>query len=249
MTVAEIAPGVRDQVRLYFFDIHLRYAFATLFVGLVLVPSNVGIAMVILGLIWLVASSLLTRSRLPEPEVDRLLSEDADALVADAQRRFRVEDEELKIKPLVLVGPVEPNVPSLYESWLGPRTGRDGRRRSPINRVVILVPMESCLGIYSCCRDFLRNATSQLTIEEHNYRDVVSLKLETLSGRTQVKSLDSVSQKQEYAQVLSLELGNQRKLIFPVSSEGREAGAEDEQPPTGTERTMRAIQTLLGGNR
>lgn len=249
MTAAEITPEVRDKVWWYFFDVHLRYAFAILFVGMVLVPSDVGIAILVLGLIWLVVSSLLTRSRLPEAEVDRLLSEDIDVLIADAQRRFRVEDEELRVKPLLLVGPVEPNVPSLYESVIGPRTGRDGRRRSPVNRVVIVVPMESRLGIYSCCRDFLKNVTSQLAIEEHNYKDVVSLRLETLSGKPQVKSLDPTSQSQEYAQVLSLELSNRKKLTFPVSCELPEERTNDEQPLTGTERTMKAIQTLLGGQR
>ncbi len=248
MTAAEITPEVRDKVWWYFFDVHLRYAFAILFVGMVLVPSKIGIATVVLGLIWLVASSLLTQSRLPESEVDRLLSEDINALVADAQERFRVEDEGLRVKPLVLLGPVEPNVPSFYESLIGPRAGRDGRRRAPVNRVVILVPMENHLGLYSCCRDFLRNSTSQLTLEEHNYKDIASLRLETLPEEARVKSLDPAAQQQKCTQVLSLELNNQRRLIFPVSSE-KPGEPQDEQTVTGTERTMRAIQTLLGGQR
>jgi hypothetical protein len=246
MSALGMTAETQERVWWYFFDVRLRYAFAVLFVGLVLVQSEVGKGMVGLGLIWIAASILLTRSRVPEPEVDRLLSEDVNSLIEDAERCFRVEDHELRVNPLVLLGPVEANVPTSYQYFTGPRTGRDGRRRSPVNRVVILVPMEDRLGVYSCCRDLLRGETSQVIVEEHNYKDVVSVKLETLTERDKVKSFDAAPP--EYSQVLTLELSNKTKLTFPVLSGPPGEGGEEEQL-TGAERTMRAIQTLLGGNR
>lgn len=247
MNVMEMTLETREQVWWYFLDVRLRYAFVLLFAGMVLVDSDVGKGMVGLGLIWIMASILLTRARLSESDVDRLLSEDIDSLIRDAERRFRVEDQELRVKPLVLLGPVETKVPDSYQYLTGPRTGRDGRRRSPINRVVILVPMENRLGIYLCNRDFLRGLTSQMTVEEHNYRDVVSVKLENLTDIDKVKSFDSSTP--EYSQVLSLELRNDTKLTFPVLGVKPGKGGEEEETITGAERTMRAIQTLLGGNR
>lgn len=246
MTAMEMALDTRERVWWYFLDVRLRYAFALLFAGMVLVDSSdAGKVMVGVGLIWITASILLTRSRLPEPEVDRLLSEDIDSLIRDAERRFRVEDQELRVEPLALLGPVETNVPTSYQYLTSPRTGRDGRLRSPVNRVVILVPMEGRLGIYSCYRDFLRGLTSQVTVEEHNYKDVVSVKLETLSDREKVKSFDTP----EHSQVLILELSNKTKLTFPVLGGKPDQDGQEERTITGAERTMRAIQALIGGNK
>lgn len=246
MTAMGMTEQTRERVWWYFFDVRLRYAYAVLFLGMAIAQSELGRGLVGLGLVWITGSILLSRSRLPEPEVDRLLSEDINALIEDAERRFRVEDQEVRIPPLVLLGPVEANVPTSYQYLTGPRTGRDGRRRSPVNRVVILVPMEDRLGIYSCCRDFLRGETFQLTVEEHNYKDIVSVKLETLTDRDKVKSFDAAPP--EHSQTLTLELNNKTKLTFPILG-GKPGEGGEEEPVTGAERTMRAIQTLLGGNR
>lgn len=243
MTASGIFPELREQRWWYFVDLRLRYALALLFVGMVLANHPIGKLLLLLGLIWIGGSLFLHRSRPSEAVVDGLFSQEVDSLVAEAARQFRLEDQELRVKPLVLRGPVERNIPDYYRFLSGPRTGRDGRRRSPINRVVILLPMESRLGIYSCQQDCLRRSTTQVTIEEHSYKDVVSLKLERHLADTRVKSLDGAAPID--TRVLSLELANGKKLAFPVAEGRTGGGAEEEEEISNTERTMRSIQALL----
>ncbi|HEX6862811.1 MAG TPA: hypothetical protein VF414_08350 [Thermoanaerobaculia bacterium] len=242
MTATEIFPELRDKRWWYFVDFRLRYALALLFLGMVFINSYLGKLLLLCGLAWIGGSLFLRRLRPPEEEVDGLFAGETDALVAEAARRFRVEDQELRVKPLVLCGPIERNIPDYYRFLSGPRTGRDGRRRSPINRVVILLPMEGRLGIYSCQCDLLRYTTSHVAMEEHGYKDVVSLKLEQHAAGNGVKSFDGTAPID--SQVLTLELANGTKLAFPVA-EGRTGGGTDEEEVSNLERTTRSIQALL----
>ena len=242
MTATEIFPELRDKRWWYFADFRLRYALALLFLGMVFINSNLGKLLLLFGLAWIGGSLFLRRLRPPEEEVDGIFAQETDALVAEAARRFRVEDQELRVRPLILRGPMERNIPDYYRFLSGPRTGRDGRRRSPINRVVILLPMESRLGIYSCQCDLLRYSTSHVSMEEHGYKDVVSLRLEQHSAENDVKSFDGTAPID--SQVLTLELANGKKLAFPVA-EGRTAEGADEEEVSSLEKTMRSIQTLL----
>lgn len=246
MAAIDVFSELQNKLWWYFVDLRLRYALALLFLGLVLVNFPVGKLLLLLGIAWIVGSLFLTRSRPSEAEVDGLLSQDIDSLTQEAARRFRLEDQEVRVKPLVLLGPVERDIPEYYQFLSGPRTGKDGRRRSPITRVVILLPMESRLGIYSCQLDLLRKRTSQVTVEEHNYKDVVSVSLERSSAKASVKSFDGADPMD--TQVLSLELANGKKLIFPVSERPESEGAEEEAT-TSTEKTMWALQTLLRDRR
>ncbi|HEX5719948.1 MAG TPA: hypothetical protein VF179_27585 [Thermoanaerobaculia bacterium] len=242
MTATEIFPELRDKRWWYFADFRLRYALALLFLGLVLANFPVGKLLLLFGFMWIGGSLFLRRLRPPEEEVDGLFAQETDALVAEAARRFRVEDQDLRVKPLVLRGPIERNIPDYYRFLSGPRTGRDGRRRSPINRVVILLPMENRLGIYSCQCDLLRYSTSHVSMEEHGYKDVVSLRLEQHAADTAVKSFDGTAPID--SQVLTLELANGKKLAFPVA-EGRTSSGADEEKVSSLEKTMRSIQALL----
>jgi len=246
MTAIELFPELRNKLWRYFVDLPLRYALALLFAGLVLANYPVGKLLLLFGLAWIAGSVYLSRSRPPEAEVDGLLSQDIDALNEEAARQFRWADQDIRVKPLVLLGPVERDIPEYYQFLSGPRTGRDGRRRSPITRVVILMPMESHLGIYSCQLDLLRKTTSQVTVEHHNYKDVVSVSLERYTAKAGVKTFDGAGPID--TQVLSLELANRKKLAFPVSERRRSEeaeGEEGEEGITNTEKTMRAIQALL----
>lgn len=247
MTANEIFPELRNKLWWYFIDLRLRYALALLFVGLVLVNHPIGKLLLLFGLAWIAGSVFLNRSRPSEAEVDEHFSQDVDSVIKEAERQFRVEDQDLQVKPLVLVGPVERDIPEYYQFLSGPRTGKDGRHRSPITRVVVLLPMETHLAIYSCQVDLLRKRTSQVIVEEHNYKDVVSVSLERCSGSSAVKYFDGSAPLE--SQVLSLELANGKKLAFPVSERRAGEGSEDGVELTGTERTMRAIQTLIRDRR
>lgn len=240
MTATDFFPELRDKRWWYFVDLRLRYALALLYVGLALANFPVGKLLMLFGLMWIGGSLFLRRLRPPEEEVDGLFAQETDTLVADAARRFRIEDQDLRVKPLVLRGPIERNIPDYYRFLSGPRTGRDGRRRSPMNRVVILLPMEGRLGIYSCQCDLLRYSTSLVSLEEHGYKDVVSLKLEQRSADDDVKTVDGTAPID--SQVLTLELANGKKLAFPVA-EGR--GGAGEEEVSSLEKTMRSIQALL----
>lgn len=224
MTQTTSDSEARRRLQLYFLDLRLRYALAVLFLGLVLVDFLLGKALLLGGLAWLGGTLALKAKRPSEREVDELLSRDLESLVQKAMRSLDPPEHEMQAAPLALFGPVEP----------------DGRsRRSPVNRAVILVPMEDQLGVYSCQHDSIRDLTTQVSVEEHHYRDVVTVRLEqggeALAGATQV---------------FSLELANGRCLSVPVSvawQEGRTSGAGAQ--PTSLEKTVLAIRALLRDKR
>lgn len=236
-------PATQQRIWLYFLDTRLRYAVVVLFLGLALGEILLGKILLLFGLLWLAGALLFNRARPSDQEIEDLLSRDVESLVEKALQSLNPRDEEMPAEPLVLRGPIELNAPAFRKFLTRPRTGKDGGRRSPVNRAVILLPLEDRLGIYSCHRDSLNDQTSQISVEEHHYRDVVSLTLEKdaeaardRTGRT--------------GQILSLELKSSRRLSIPVSdAQPSETAAGDGLPGTGMAKTVRAIQALMRDKR
>jgi hypothetical protein len=237
----------RRRIWLYFLDPRIRYALLVLFLGLVLVEVSLGKGLVFLGLAWLGGALALDRTRPSDQELDELCSRDVKALVEKAMQGCEPQVHEMRAMPLALSGPIDLDARAYYRFFTRPRTGKDGSRRSPINRVVILLPMEDHLGIYSCHHDSLRDLTSQVSVEEHHYRDVVSVILEEDVGTTDGRAFKDGGCLA--TQVFSLEFTNGRRLSVPVSVGTQGEGAEAGSRRTGLDKTVRAIQTLLRDKR
>jgi hypothetical protein len=218
-------PDERRRISLYFGDLRIRYALGVLFLGVLLAELAVGKALLAVGILWLVGALALGTRRPSEQEVDALFSRDLKALVDKAVRSLP-QEQGMRAAPLALYEPAET------------RQGRKERgHRSPVNRVVVLLPMEDELAIYSCQHDFLTGLTSQVSVEEHHYRDVATVRLEqdVEAGGAQRPS-----------QMFSLELTSGRRLTIPVSAVWQEERTES---PTGIERTVQAIRALMRDKR
>jgi len=234
------------KIWLYFLDLRSRYALVVLFFGLVLAEGSFGKLLLLLGLAWLGGSLVLDRARPSDQELEELLSEDAEPIVEKAMQDLDPGDQEVRAAPLVLRGPIDIDAPAYYQLFARPRIGRDGGRRSPVNRVVIALPLEDRLGLFSCHRDSLKDQTSQVSIEKHHYRDVVSMTLE--------KDVEAVAGRAKESgpanQIFSLELTNGKRLSLPVSVGKPLVGAEGEGPQRASrDMTRRAIQALSRGAR
>jgi hypothetical protein len=220
------------KIRLYFLDPRLRYTLVPLVLGLALVEVSVGKLLLLLGFAWLGAAFLLDRVRPSDQEFEELLLRDIEPLIEKARQSLDPRDDEMQAPPLVLHGPIELGAPAFREFLTRPRTGKDGARRSPVNRVVILFPLEDHLGIYSCQRDSLNDRIEQVSVEEHHYGDVVWLALE--------KDREPASGQEASArQIFSLELKSGKRLSVPVAG----------TPEASMEKTVRAIKVLMRDKR
>lgn len=241
----------KRTVWLYFLDVRGRYAVVLLFAGLVLVEMALGKALLIGGLGWLGGALALAWKRPADQEVDLATARSLESLVGTAVRNLDPREDEVRAAPLALYGPVEDGT-ARYGHLVRPRIGRDGAPRAPVNRIVILVPLEDHLGLCSCQYDVLTEKSSQVSVEEHHYRDVVSVTLEqaTSLGEGADVGGDSLRSAAGSPQVFSLDFTNGKRLSIPVSSgwRGGKLG-HDSADPTGLDRTIRAIRVLLSDKR
>jgi hypothetical protein len=241
----------RLKIWLYFVDFRLRYALAVILFGLILVETVVGKGVLLIGLAWTAGALALGRVRPSDQVLDEIFSHDLEAQVKKAERSLEPLESRDRAEPLAIHGPIELDASASHRLFTRPRTGKDRRRRSPVNRVVVVVPMEEHLGIYSCHYDSLRDLTSQVAVEEHHYRDVVSVVLEEdleVSAGTRHRG-HHTARGGDYVptQVFSLEFTNGRRLSIPVSVG---PPGEGETPLiTGLDRTVRAIRTLMRDKR
>lgn len=243
MTAQPLTAGERERVRLYFLDSRLRYGLILLILGLLLVELALGKILFFAGLLWMGVAMALAMKRPSEEELDRLLSRDLGSLIATATRALDRPEDEIQVPPLALASPspLAAHAPDLRSTR--PRNGRDGRLRSPVNRAVILVPMEDQLGLYSCDQNAVTGQISNVSVEEHHYRDVVSVQMEEdVSGV-------SVPVRRQ-TQRLSLELTNGRRVEVPVAvAWQRPDGGGAALGPTDLEKTLAAIRALLRDKR
>lgn len=243
MTAQPLTAEERDRIRLYFLDSRLRYGLILLILGLVLVELTLGKILLFAGLLWMGAAMALAAKRPSEEDLDRLLSRDLGSLIETATRALDRPDDEIQVPPLALLSPspLAAQAPDLRSAR--PRTGRDGRPRSPVNRAVILLPMEDQLGLYSCDRNAVTGQISNVSVEEHHYRDIVSVQMEEdVSGVS-----DPARRK---TQRLSLELTNGRRVEAPVTAAWqRPNGGGTALGPTDLEKTLAAIRVLLRDKR
>jgi hypothetical protein len=228
------------KIWLYFLDPRLRYAFVPLLLGLALVEIFLGKFFLLIGFAWLGAALLLDRARPSDQELEELLAADVQPLVEKALQSLDPQDDEMQAPPLVLRGPIELAAPAFRQFLTRPRAGKDGNRRSPVNRLVVLLPLENHLGLYSCQRDSLNDQTTQVSIESHHYRDVVWLALE--------KDVESAAGQAATGtgQIFSLELKNGRRLSVRVAAgPPRDEATDDHGALSSMEKTVRAIQVLM----
>jgi len=111
------------QLRLYFLDLRLRYALIVLLLGLILVETSLGKALVLASLLWLGTALVLGVKRPSDQEVDTLLAADLKALVEKALRSL--DSQEMMAAPLALFAPLEPGAQG-HSPAVRRRVGRDG---------------------------------------------------------------------------------------------------------------------------
>lgn len=231
-----LTSGDRKRVQHYFVDPRKRLALVVLFLGLVLIELVAGKLLLLAGFFWLLVGLAIEAKRPSDEEVDALVSRDVQALVQEAMRRFAPRDDEIRAAPLALLGTEDHRLHASHSLLAKSRTGRDGTRRSTLNQVVILLPMEDQLGIFSCLHDSLMGVSLRVSSEEHHYHDIVTLGL-----REDIRSTRS-------RQVFSLELNNGRHLSFPVSVAWQEGRGSSSQH-SGLEQALLAIRTLMRDKR
>ncbi len=248
MTDATLTSGERQRIWLYFLDTRLRYAFVALFLGLVFVGLSPGKVLLLFGLAWLGVALILETRRPSDREVDELFDRDLQSLVQNALRSLDPPPDAQP--PLALYGPVERGAAPQSRFLVRPRAGKDSRLRSPVICAVILVPMDDQLGLYSCQHDCLEGLTSQVSVEEHHYRDVVTVRLEEDVAVSANKGRRPSTGPLRPTQVFSLELTNGRRLSVPVSAawQGEQASGGGPQA-TALEKTAQAIRTLMRDKR
>lgn len=239
--------GERAGLRLYFLDLRLRYALAVLLLGLILVETCLGRTLALAAILWLGVALLLTVKRPSDQEADELLASDLKSLVQKALRSLG--DHEMMAAPLALFAPAEAGV-GKRGLFVPCRAGRDGGSRSPVNRAVVIVPMEDQLGVYSCHYNSLNGETTQVSVEEHHYRDVVTVRLEEDVEVSGGSGQPPEKKARRPTQVFSLEFTNGRRLSVPVSAAWQENVEGGEGPqPTGLEKTVLAIRVLMRDRR
>lgn len=238
MTPQPLTSDERNRIRLYFLDSRLRYGLVFLVLGLVLAGLRLGQLLLLGGLAWLGIVLALAAKRPSEEELDRLLSRDLNSLIETATRALDHPEDEIQVPPLALLSP-SPLSPARS------RSGRDGRLRSPVNRAVILLPMEDQLGIYSCDRNAVIGQVSNVSVEEHHYRDIVSVRMEEdLAPGAEPERRAASTQR------FSLELTNGRTVAVPVVvAWQRPDGGGGVLGPTDLEKTLAAIRALLRDKR
>jgi hypothetical protein len=243
MTAQPLTADERDRIRLYFLDSRLRYGLILLILGLVLVEMTLGKILLFAGLLWMGAAMALAAKRPSEDELDRLSSRDLGSLIETATRALDRPEDEIQVPPLALLSPSPLAAHALDLRSARPRNGRDGRPRSPVNRAIILLPMEDQLGLYSCDQNAVTGQISNVSVEEHHYRDIVSVQME--------EDISGVSNPvRRQTQRLSLELTNGRRVDVPVAvAWQRPDGGGTALGPTDLEKTLAAIRVLLRDKR
>lgn len=231
----------RNRIRLYFLDSRLRYGLIILVSGLVLIELTLGKLLFLAGLAWMGAVLALATKRPSEDELDRLVSRDLSSLIETATRALDRPEDEIQVPPLALLSPSPLAAQALDRRSV--RQGRDGRLRSPVSRAVILLPMEDQLGLYSCDLNAVTGQISNVSAEEHHYRDIVSMQME--------EDISGVSNPvRRQTQRLSLDLTNGRRVEVPVvAAWQRPDGEEAALGPTDLEKTLAAIRVLLRDKR
>ncbi len=261
MTAAGLTAAERQRIWQYFLDPRLRYAIALLFVGLILVELPLGQLLLLAGALWVGGALVLAARRPSDGELDELLARDLRALVAQALHNLNPRHDP-QGTPFAVFGPVAPGPGGRGRRFTRQRRGTDGLPRSPLNQALVLVPLEDQMALYSCDHDALDGITSRVSIEEHHYRDVVSVRLEeavdasTLRPRPASPPPGPASPPEgggsahRAAQVLSFDLVNGRHLSVPAAMAWKEnEGGGAATQPTDLEKTVRAIQALMRDRR
>lgn len=243
----------RRRVRLYFLDLRPWLAVGVLFLGVLLGDLWVGKILLTAGLVWAGAAVLLAVVRPADADLDALLAGDLQSMVGEALRRFQLADLGMQYgTPFAMLGPAPAVAGSARIRRL--RLGRDRRARAPVNFVTIVVPMEQRLGIYSCEHDSLTGWTGRVVVEEHQYSEVASLRLEETvqaSGAPEVSPQSAAGTAGVATQVFSLDFTNGRRLSVPVTMawQGSSRSAGGAATLTDLEKTVVAVQALMRDSR
>jgi hypothetical protein len=106
--------------------------------------------------------------------------------------------------------------------------------------------MEDQLGLYSCDQNAVNGQISNISVEEHHYRDIASVRMEENLASTANPARRSAS-----IQRLSLELTNGRIVAVPVVAAWQKpgTGGDGVLGPTELEKTLGAIRVLLRDRR
>jgi hypothetical protein len=248
MTPQPLTAEERHRIRLYFLDSRLRYGLILLVSGLVLVELPLGKVLLLAGFTWLAVVMALAAKRPSDEELDRLLSRDLDSLIDTAAHALDRPEDEIQVPPLALQSPSQRSEHALDLRSVRPRIGNDRRLRSPVSRTVILLPMEDQLGLYSCEQNAVTGHISHVSVEEHHYRDIVSVEME--EGVARASNPAGRETAWHPAQRLSLELTSGRRVEIPVeASRQRLGGGETTLGLTELEKTLAAVRVLLRDKR
>jgi hypothetical protein len=167
-------------------------------------------------------------------QIDAWFAEDLGRIIEQGRHRLDPDGDRLRGSVLHLAGPVEP--PPRKTLFLTERARRSTSfgYRSPLNRVVVLFPMERALTVYSCLYDSIRNEVSQVQEVEYNYKDVVGVALAEDTAR------DGRARPSGRTQTFELRFSNGQTLSVPVAAPLSASGGMTE-----LDKTVASIRTLL----
>lgn len=149
-------------------------------------------------------------ARPSDQQMDQWFFEDIQPIIdKNALDKLGVDKSELIAESLVVPGPVFWSIPGFNSSEILRRTGNDGFNRYTVWTLQVFIFTENFLGSYKCNYNWIRNTCINESTNEFFYKDVVSVKTDSVSSAYTL--LDN--QKMEHAQAFQLNLPGDRVTV------------------------------------
>ena len=176
--------------------------------------------------------------------VEQLLEQDLSGIRNYALATLGIDEDELKIEPLVFPNPILWPLETLDEEYKLVRFGAEGRLRSGAYNAAVLAVGEQVLGVFHCELNFVLGTMLRTEAKEFRF--------------TEISSIATL----EEARVVSLPIGDQKTRIRGIevvatSGESMRVMVEmpdlwqvpgyDGAPGDSTEKALRAIRTAMRG--
>jgi hypothetical protein len=166
--------------------------------------QNIPIFLLIM-VILLIPSFLLyykyqQKEKLPsEIQLDNWLDEDIQAIIKDRPfNKLGISKEDLVAESMLVVGPIYWNVSGFDVNDILMKTGKDGFNRYSIWTVQLFLFTENYLCSYKCNYNWLKNTYINESTNEFFYKDVVSVKTDTVSSAITLKDGQQLVQSEAF---------------------------------------------------
>lgn len=151
----------------------------------------VGILIIAVCLIppYLLFNKYKQKGNLPsETQLDNWLDEDIQAILKERPfNKLGISKDDLVAESMLVVGPIYWNVSGFDVNDILMKTGKDGFNRYSIWTVQLFLFTENYLCSYKCNYNWLKNTYINESTNEFFYKDVVSVKTDTVSSAITLK--------------------------------------------------------------